>query len=530
MSQQLINLGSVANDGTGSPLRTGGQDINANFTELYAAGIAQKTVNASTYTGGSPEAQITAAIADAVSRSMLYVYIPASMLPYSCSSVTYNTAVRLIREGGDPTTWDVEAYGADATRVGDATLGVLAAIAGAQAAGGGRVYCPRTYRVTANIVVPIMTTGSIILEGAGERSSYFYPEGAATIGILFGSATADASGTTTSNTQYCGMRNLSVSGVNMSGSPIGVQFTQMQKGFLENVIIEAIPGTTGIGLYLLGSTTTGGLGAAASPHTWRCRFTNVLVTTTRRPLVLQNADENDFYNCNFGVTTGLGAITADSVFAIEFRQGHNDRFYGTLCSGDDSNLTPNVAIYLRAPINAAGAANGDNIGHQFYGVVAEGFDRIVWQEASANTHGNKVVGLNPSIYNTLLKDDGTQLGRALQVEAAVLTAPVNYYSARAPYCDALTFANGATTPAVSGGNCFSCNNGSPTTITNFTNDGSAAGVSGQVIVVRMDANTTIQHNSNIHCPGTADIVGAANKVAIFANFGGAWYCTGLSAN
>lgn len=35
MSQQLINLGSVANDGTGSPLRTGGQDINANFTELY---------------------------------------------------------------------------------------------------------------------------------------------------------------------------------------------------------------------------------------------------------------------------------------------------------------------------------------------------------------------------------------------------------------------------------------------------------------------------------------------------------------
>lgn len=35
MSQQIINLGAIANDGTGSPLRTGGQDINANFTDLY---------------------------------------------------------------------------------------------------------------------------------------------------------------------------------------------------------------------------------------------------------------------------------------------------------------------------------------------------------------------------------------------------------------------------------------------------------------------------------------------------------------
>lgn len=35
MSQQLINLGATANDGTGSPLRAGGTDINANFTELY---------------------------------------------------------------------------------------------------------------------------------------------------------------------------------------------------------------------------------------------------------------------------------------------------------------------------------------------------------------------------------------------------------------------------------------------------------------------------------------------------------------
>lgn len=36
MAQQTINLGTVANDGTGDTLRVGGDKINDNFTELYA--------------------------------------------------------------------------------------------------------------------------------------------------------------------------------------------------------------------------------------------------------------------------------------------------------------------------------------------------------------------------------------------------------------------------------------------------------------------------------------------------------------
>jgi hypothetical protein len=35
MTQLLINVGNVANDGQGTPLRTAFQYINANFTELY---------------------------------------------------------------------------------------------------------------------------------------------------------------------------------------------------------------------------------------------------------------------------------------------------------------------------------------------------------------------------------------------------------------------------------------------------------------------------------------------------------------
>lgn len=35
MAKQIIDLGTVANDGTGDPLRDGGDKINDNFTELY---------------------------------------------------------------------------------------------------------------------------------------------------------------------------------------------------------------------------------------------------------------------------------------------------------------------------------------------------------------------------------------------------------------------------------------------------------------------------------------------------------------
>jgi hypothetical protein len=48
MSKQTINVGTVANDGTGDTLRAAGQKANANFTELYdltgqAAGINPQT-------------------------------------------------------------------------------------------------------------------------------------------------------------------------------------------------------------------------------------------------------------------------------------------------------------------------------------------------------------------------------------------------------------------------------------------------------------------------------------------------------
>jgi len=39
MAKQTINIGTAANDGTGDPLRTAFTKTNANFTEIYNAGL-----------------------------------------------------------------------------------------------------------------------------------------------------------------------------------------------------------------------------------------------------------------------------------------------------------------------------------------------------------------------------------------------------------------------------------------------------------------------------------------------------------
>ena len=47
MTQQVINIGAAANDGTGDPLRTSFNKINSNFTELYSKGAAGSNLDIS---------------------------------------------------------------------------------------------------------------------------------------------------------------------------------------------------------------------------------------------------------------------------------------------------------------------------------------------------------------------------------------------------------------------------------------------------------------------------------------------------
>jgi hypothetical protein len=50
MTQQIIDVGSTANDGTGDPIRTAFEKTNDNFTELYNATTVSVTGNV---TGGN---------------------------------------------------------------------------------------------------------------------------------------------------------------------------------------------------------------------------------------------------------------------------------------------------------------------------------------------------------------------------------------------------------------------------------------------------------------------------------------------
>ena len=44
MAQEVINIGALADDGTGDTIRGSGIKINNNFTELYATPFAQTSI------------------------------------------------------------------------------------------------------------------------------------------------------------------------------------------------------------------------------------------------------------------------------------------------------------------------------------------------------------------------------------------------------------------------------------------------------------------------------------------------------
>ena len=73
MAQQQINIGTVANDGTGDPLRTAFDKANDNFDELYngAGGVADDSV---TYAKLGTEFTTSAALATNVDFSTAQVF------------------------------------------------------------------------------------------------------------------------------------------------------------------------------------------------------------------------------------------------------------------------------------------------------------------------------------------------------------------------------------------------------------------------------------------------------------------------
>lgn len=149
MAQLPINYGAAANDGTGTNWRTAFQRIQDNFTDIYA--LQSRIVNAGDvrFSGeATTEAKIQAAIDQAVTELATAVFVPAVLLPYDASLVTFNSTVRMVREGGDFSVFDVRAYGADATGVLDAGTAWNKARAAVPAAGGPMRVPFGTYKLT----------------------------------------------------------------------------------------------------------------------------------------------------------------------------------------------------------------------------------------------------------------------------------------------------------------------------------------------------------------------------------------------
>lgn len=119
------------------------------------------TINAANESGATDELKIQAAITHANGIGGRWVTVPSSMIPFDAGLVTFVNTVQMVVEGGDWNRWDVRGYGvagdSDAGRATSNSIGIQAAVDGADAFGGGKVYFPSSlqyYCTDAPIIVP----------------------------------------------------------------------------------------------------------------------------------------------------------------------------------------------------------------------------------------------------------------------------------------------------------------------------------------------------------------------------------------
>lgn len=138
--------------------------------------VMSSTYNAAWYSGtGTNESAIQAAINAAANDGAKFVFVPAVMMPYNASLITFNNNVRLIAEGGPFDSYDIQAYGADPSGLTDQTVAINAALA-AGIANSGRVtartgtYGLNTFVSDGNgsTVRDLVINGSVILQGLGQ--------------------------------------------------------------------------------------------------------------------------------------------------------------------------------------------------------------------------------------------------------------------------------------------------------------------------------------------------------------------------
>ena len=213
MTQQLINVGTVGNDGTGDTARLAWQKGNSNFTDLYS--------------------QVTAAV--------LYTQGGTNSVSRTITSKLQETV-------------SVKDFGAIGNGTADDTQAFVNAVAASNS-----IYIPNgTYKITGTIT----TSSADTFIGAGRSATIIAPTGNFDVFSWTGSATGggirslyiNGSGMSGGNiVSMVGQTRWSMSDVTIAGGYNGVLIQDQNVASLQNVWINGLTGVYGIKIY--GSTT-----------------------------------------------------------------------------------------------------------------------------------------------------------------------------------------------------------------------------------------------------------------------------------
>lgn len=332
-------------------------------------GALASTYNASLFLrGSSKESQIQAAINAAAADGVRRVYVPASLLSYNAASISFDSRVQMVREGGNWSVWDVWAYGATGLGVADDSSAFSGAIAGvpetANTNTGGVVYVPGgRYIVRVTSTRPAITLQG---EGAGMNP--------ATVG---NNATILQSNTGTildigdaTQTLHNGwvirdlhFRDSSETG----GATYGVRVRRMRHVNFDRVSFSRFTGTTAVAVYLDGAGNF-----VEYPEFYGCRFSQ----------------------CRIGIDT----VNAD---AVRVFGGHWENSAGAIANstgisigtGSDTLKAYGIAFEnYTTSIDLNGAANG------YTTVVGCRFEEIPQSNSitgiRSRTSNNQIIGCN----------------------------------------------------------------------------------------------------------------------------------------
>lgn len=221
MAQLPIPYGAIPNDpNTANDIdhRTAFQRIQDNFSDLYA--LQSRTVNAGDVRFASQpttEARIQAAITQAALELAGIVFVPANMLPYNPALITFNNAIRMVREGGDVwTAYDAQAYGAPANGVLDDGPAIQAAGAAAAANNGVLVLTAgANFKLATRVALTIGASFTLAADGATITSTV--ADTGQSVGII------ELTGTSSSHIVLLGLtlNHTYMSGETLAGIRIG---------------------------------------------------------------------------------------------------------------------------------------------------------------------------------------------------------------------------------------------------------------------------------------------------------------------